>query len=101
MLRSRYLKSRLLGGLLAVVAAVGVSLPAASQAAAASLTQITNFGTNPTGLQMYLYVPNSVKANPSILLALHGCQGSGPYLYSSTTAGTPTPCTSPASRRAG
>ncbi len=77
-------KSRLLGVLLAVGAVVGVSLPAASQAAAASLTQITNFGTNPTGLQMYLYVPNNVKANPSILLALHGCQGSGPYLYSST-----------------
>jgi len=88
MLRSRYLKSRLVGGLLAVAAAVGVSLPAASQATAASLTQITNFGTNPTGLQMYLYVPNSVKANPSILLALHGCQGSGPYLYSSTDFGS-------------
>jgi poly(hydroxyalkanoate) depolymerase family esterase len=88
MLRSRYLKSRLLGGLLAVAATVGVSLPAAPQAAAASLTQITNFGTNPTGLQMYLYVPNSVKANPSILLALHGCQGSGPYLYSSTDFGS-------------
>jgi len=88
MLRSRYLKSRLLGGLLAVIAAVGVSLPAAPQAAAASLTQITNFGTNPTGLQMYLYVPNSVKANPPILLALHGCQGSGPYLYSSTDFGS-------------
>jgi poly(hydroxyalkanoate) depolymerase family esterase len=88
MLRSRYLKSRLLGGLLAVAAAVGVSLPVAPQAAAASLTQITNFGTNPTGLQMYLYVPNSVKANPSILLALHGCQGSGPYLYSSTDFGS-------------
>ena len=88
MLRSRHLKSRLLGGLLAVAAAVGVSLPAAPEAAAASLTQITNFGTNPTGLQMYLYVPNSVKASPPILLALHGCQGSGPYLYSSTDFGS-------------
>ena len=50
MLRSRCLKSRRLGGLLAVAAAVGEGLPAAPQAAA-SLTQITNFGTNPTGLQ--------------------------------------------------
>jgi poly(hydroxyalkanoate) depolymerase family esterase len=88
MLRSRYLKSRLLGVPLAVAGAVGVSLPAAPQAAAASWTQITNFGTNPTSLQMYLYVPNSVKANPSILLALHGGQGSGPYLYSSTDFGS-------------
>jgi poly(hydroxyalkanoate) depolymerase family esterase len=87
MLRSRYLKSRLLGAFLAVPAAVGVSLPAAPRAAA-SLTQITNFGTHPTGLQMYLCMPNSVKANPSILLALHGRQGSGTYLHSSTDFGS-------------
>ncbi|GAA1939871.1 extracellular catalytic domain type 1 short-chain-length polyhydroxyalkanoate depolymerase [Kitasatospora viridis] len=84
MLRSRNLNSRLLVVLLAVVAAIGVSLPAAPQAVAASLTQVTNFGTNPTNLQMYLYVPNNAKPDPPILLALHGCQGSGPYLYSST-----------------
>jgi poly(hydroxyalkanoate) depolymerase family esterase len=84
MLRSRSLKSRLLGAVLALSAAAGLSLLAAPQATAASLTQITNFGNNPTNLQMYLYVPNNVKPNPPILLALHGCQGSGPYLYSST-----------------
>jgi poly(hydroxyalkanoate) depolymerase family esterase len=89
MLRSWYLKFRLLGGvLLAVGAAIGVGLPAAPQAAAASLTQVTNFGTNPTNLQMYVYIPDSVKANPPVLLALHGCQGSGPYLYSSTDFGS-------------
>jgi poly(hydroxyalkanoate) depolymerase family esterase len=88
MLRSWYLKLRLLAVLLALGAAVGLSLPAAPEADAASLTQITNFGTNPTNLQMYLYVPNNVKANPPILLALHGCQGSGPYLYSSTDFGS-------------
>jgi poly(hydroxyalkanoate) depolymerase family esterase len=87
MFRSGSLKSRLLGAVLAVGVAVGLSVQAAPEAAAASLTQITNFGANPSGLQMYLYVPNSVKANPPILLALHGCQGSGPYLYSSTDFG--------------
>ncbi len=88
MLSSRSLKARLLGAVLAVGTAAGLSLQAAQPAAAASLTQITNFGTNPTGLQMYLYVPNNVKPNPPILLALHGCQGSGPYLYSSTDFGS-------------
>ncbi|WP_194926254.1 extracellular catalytic domain type 1 short-chain-length polyhydroxyalkanoate depolymerase [Catenulispora pinisilvae] len=88
MLRPRSLKSRLLGLLVAVTAAVGVSLPAAPQAAAASLTQVTNFGTNPSNLAMYVYVPNNVKPDPPILLALHGCQGSGPYLYSSTDFGS-------------
>ncbi|MFJ9770487.1 alpha/beta hydrolase family esterase [Kitasatospora sp. NPDC101157] len=84
MLRSRYSKSRLLAVLLVVGAAFGVSLSAAPQAGAASLTRITGFGENPTGLQMYVYVPNSARARPPVLLALHGCQGSGPYLYSST-----------------
>ncbi|MEY9910295.1 poly(hydroxyalkanoate) depolymerase family esterase [Catenulispora sp. MAP12-49] len=87
MLRYRSVKSRVLGLLVAVAAAVGVSLPAAPHAAAASLTQITNFGTNPSNLAMYLYVPDNVKPDPPILLALHGCQGSGPYLYSSTDFG--------------
>ncbi|NUR60950.1 MAG: esterase, partial [Catenulispora sp.] len=84
MLRSRSVRSRLLGMILAIAATVGVGLTAAPEAVAASLTQVMGFGTNPSGLAMYLYVPNNVKPNPSILLALHGCQGSGPYLYSST-----------------
>jgi poly(hydroxyalkanoate) depolymerase family esterase len=65
----------------AMCAATAVIAP---QASAATLTQITNFGNNPTNLQMYEYVPNNVQAHPPILLALHGCQGSGPYFYSST-----------------
>ncbi|SOB86109.1 extracellular catalytic domain type 1 short-chain-length polyhydroxyalkanoate depolymerase [Streptomyces sp. 1331.2] len=88
MFRFRSLTSRLLGLLAAVGLAVGLSLQAAPQAAAASLTQITNFGTNPTGLLMHLYVPNNVRPNPPILLALHGCQGTGPYMYSSTDFGS-------------
>src|SRR6185312_11148634 len=88
MSRSRFLKSRLLGIVLAIGAAVGVSLPAMPEAAAASLTQITNFGADPSNLAMYLYVPNSVKPDPPILLALHGCQGTGPYMYSSTDFGS-------------
>ncbi|GAA1171667.1 poly(hydroxyalkanoate) depolymerase family esterase [Kitasatospora gansuensis] len=83
MFRSRSLISRLLGVVAALGLAIGLSLQAAPRAEAASLTQITNFGTNPTGLLMHLYVPTNVKANPPILLALHGCQGSGPYLHSS------------------
>jgi poly(hydroxyalkanoate) depolymerase family esterase len=51
---------------------------------AASLVEITNFGTNPTGLRMYLYVPNNVAARPAILLALHYCTGTGPAFYSGT-----------------
>jgi acetylxylan esterase len=76
--------------LVAVLAAVAAALPAvgylllAQPAAAASLVQVTNFGNNPSSLQMYVYVPNSVTANPPILVALHQCTGSGPEFYSGT-----------------
>lgn len=55
-----------------------------AHAAAGSLVQVTNFGTNPTSLQMWLYVPPSVKPHPAILLALHQCTGSGPGFFSGT-----------------
>src|SRR6516225_7533681 len=76
--------------LVAVLAAVAAALPTvgylllAQPAAAASLVQVTNFGNNPSSLQMYVYVPNSVTANPPILVALHQCTGSGPGFYSGT-----------------
>jgi len=60
-------------------------LAGAPPAKAASLVQVTNFGNNPTGLDMYIYVPDNVRANPPILLALHQCTGSGPGFYSSTS----------------
>lgn len=60
--------------------------PAARAEAAprAALTQITGFGENPSNLQMYLYVPDSVTANPAILVAVHYCTGSGPAMYNGT-----------------
>jgi poly(hydroxyalkanoate) depolymerase family esterase len=45
---------------------------------------VTSFGANPSNLQMYIDVPNTVSAHPPILLALHQCTGSGPGFYSGT-----------------
>ncbi|WP_229406983.1 PHB depolymerase family esterase [Micromonospora sp. NBRC 110038] len=56
-------------------------ITAATPASAATLTQVTNFGTNPTNLQMHLYVPDRVAARPALLLALHYCTGSGPAVH--------------------
>jgi len=67
-----------------VAAAIGFGLRALPQAKAASLVQVTNFGNNPSNLQMYIYVPNNATANAPILLALHYCTGSGPAFYSGT-----------------
>jgi acetylxylan esterase len=60
---------------------LGLLVPA-RPAAAASLQEVTNFGTNPTGLRMHLYVPDRLAANPALLVAVHYCTGSGPAFYS-------------------
>ncbi|GLW29160.1 extracellular catalytic domain type 1 short-chain-length polyhydroxyalkanoate depolymerase [Actinoplanes regularis] len=70
--------------LAAIIAfAAAVALPAAP-ASAAALTEVTGFGTNPTGLRMHLYVPDQRPANPAVLVAVHYCTGSGPAFYSGT-----------------
>ena len=42
---------------------------------AVTATEIANFGTNPSNMKMYIYVPPNVKAHPPILVALHACHG--------------------------
>lgn len=51
-------------------------------ASAASLVEVTNFGNNPGGMRMHIYVPDNRPANPAIVVAMHGCGGSGPGFYS-------------------
>jgi poly(hydroxyalkanoate) depolymerase family esterase len=65
-----------------VVAVAGLALPATRPAFAASLTEVTSFGDNPGGMRMHVYVPDSRPANPAIVVAMHGCGGSGPGFYS-------------------
>ncbi|WP_432136238.1 MULTISPECIES: extracellular catalytic domain type 1 short-chain-length polyhydroxyalkanoate depolymerase [unclassified Streptomyces] len=50
----------------------------------ATLTEITDFGANPSGLRMYVYVPASVTEHPPVLVAVHWCTGSGPDMYNGT-----------------
>ncbi|MFF0156780.1 PHB depolymerase family esterase [Streptomyces sp. NPDC005263] len=77
----------LLGALVPLLAATVLTAPAATARpakAAAALTEVTNFGTNPSNLQMYLYVPGNVTAHPAVVVAVHYCTGSGPAMYSGT-----------------
>jgi acetylxylan esterase len=67
----------------ALLAVIGITL-IASPASAATLTEVTNFGSNPSNLRMYVYVPNTVAARPAIVVAVHYCTGSGPAFYSGT-----------------
>jgi acetylxylan esterase len=71
-------------GLAAAVAVVAGAVAVAAPASAAALTEVTNFGNNPTGLRMYEYVPNTVAPRPAVLVAVHYCTGSGPAFFSGT-----------------
>ena len=59
-------------------------LPLASVVQSAQLTQVQNFGDNPTNVEMYIYVPDNVAPNPAILVAIHYCTGTAQAYYSGT-----------------
>jgi acetylxylan esterase len=67
----------------AVMGVVGM-VAVAAPAQAATLTEVTNFGNNPSGLRMHLYVPDAVQTRPAVLVAVHYCTGSGPAFFSGT-----------------
>ncbi|MGR6915478.1 extracellular catalytic domain type 1 short-chain-length polyhydroxyalkanoate depolymerase [[Actinomadura] parvosata] len=64
----------------AALLAAGVLL-GITPAGAASLTRVTGFGTNPTNLNMYLYVPDRVAARPALLVLVHYCGGSASAIF--------------------
>ncbi|MFI9592605.1 PHB depolymerase family esterase [Nonomuraea sp. NPDC052265] len=68
----------------AAATTLAMFLTTAPGASAAALTEVTNFGTNPGGLRMYLYVPDRVAARPGVLVAMHGCNGWAPGFHQGT-----------------
>ncbi|MDJ0465480.1 PHB depolymerase family esterase [Streptomyces sp. H27-C3] len=54
------------------VVALVVAAPATADAAV-TLQRVSNFGANPGQLNMYVYRPSSLPANPAVVVALHGC----------------------------
>ncbi|KAB8166521.1 PHB depolymerase family esterase [Streptomyces sp. 3MP-14] len=79
--RLRRLGLALLAAVLPTLAALLVAAPPAQ---AATLTEIRDFGANPSNLGMHLYVPDTVQDEPPVLVAVHYCTGSGPAFYSGT-----------------
>ncbi|MEJ3746174.1 PHB depolymerase family esterase [Actinomycetes bacterium KLBMP 9797] len=77
-------KTRLLAAVATAAATVAAAVAIAAPASAATLTEVTGFGTNPTNLRMHLYVPDNVASRPALLLAIHYCSGSGPAFHSGT-----------------
>ncbi|GAA0459313.1 hypothetical protein Aca07nite_59010 [Actinoplanes capillaceus] len=76
------IRRRLLLAAAVSLAAAGLAVPAARPAFAAALTEVTSFGDNPGGMRMHVYVPDNRPANPAVVVAMHGCGGSGPGFYS-------------------
>jgi poly(hydroxyalkanoate) depolymerase family esterase len=82
----------LLAAGLAAAPAVSAATSAGSSAAAATalpppastLQEVTGFGPNPTNLRMFLYVPQHVRHDPAIVVAMHYCGGSGPAFFNGT-----------------
>ncbi|MBP2328223.1 poly(hydroxyalkanoate) depolymerase family esterase [Kibdelosporangium banguiense] len=72
-------------GTATLLAAMGIAF--APPAAAASLTEVPNFGSNPGNLRMHVYVPNAVRPTPAIVVAMHPCGGNGPQFYQSSEFG--------------
>jgi poly(hydroxyalkanoate) depolymerase family esterase len=65
-----------------LVALLTALLAVPHTATAASLTQVTGFGTNPGNLGMYAYVPDNLPSGAPLVVALHGCTQSASDYYS-------------------
>ena len=58
----------------------------AATASAGTVTTITSFGSNPTGIGMLLYTPSNVAAKPAIVVVPHACHGKGSDVCNSGNA---------------
>ncbi|TDB70701.1 PHB depolymerase family esterase, partial [Micromonospora sp. KC721] len=70
------MKRLLAAAVAAVLASLGIALVTSQPASAAALTQVFNFGNNPTNLNMYVYAPDRLASRPALLLLVHYCSGS-------------------------
>ncbi|MHA4952023.1 extracellular catalytic domain type 1 short-chain-length polyhydroxyalkanoate depolymerase [Micromonospora sp. SD19] len=73
MRRSSSILTRLLGAVAGVALAAAGVVALAAPAQAATLTQVTGFGSNPGNLAMYAYRPDNLPANSPAVVLLHGC----------------------------
>ncbi|MEU4770154.1 PHB depolymerase family esterase [Actinosynnema sp. NPDC023794] len=66
--------------LLACLAALLVAPPAQ----AASLQEVRDFGYNPSGIKMFVYVPDNVAAKPAVVVGVHWCTGTAQDFHRGT-----------------
>lgn len=69
---------------------LSMAAPAAEpllEARAGSLTQVQDFGANPSGIKMFTYVPAKLAAKPPVVLVLHACAWTASSFFGSTKYG--------------
>ncbi|KAG7405029.1 putative acetylxylan esterase A [Fusarium oxysporum f. sp. rapae] len=49
-----------------------------------TFTEVTNYGDNPTGTRMWLYVPETLASKPGVVVGIHWCTGSAQAYYQGT-----------------
>ncbi|KAL4944563.1 Acetylxylan esterase A [Aspergillus oleicola] len=76
MVQLRYITSILLCALVGNALVVSRQAPTAGQ-----LSQVTDFGDNPTNVGFYIYVPQNLASNPAIVVAIHYCTGTAQAYY--------------------
>jgi poly(hydroxyalkanoate) depolymerase family esterase len=76
--------ARLKIALVALLAAAAVPLLMPGAAQAASLTQVTGFGSNPGNLSMYVYRPDGLAAGAPLVVAMHGCTQDATAYYTNS-----------------
>lgn len=54
----------------------------------ASLTKVSNWGSNPASLNMYIYVPTNLASSPGLVVACHGASGNAQQEFTSTPYAT-------------
>jgi poly(hydroxyalkanoate) depolymerase family esterase len=70
---------------LAVVTATAAALLVGVQpSSAATLTEVTSFGSNPGNLQMFTYVPTGMPTGKPLVVVLHGCTQSAASMDTET-----------------
>ncbi|KAJ3540204.1 hypothetical protein NM208_g5158 [Fusarium decemcellulare] len=50
----------------------------------ATFTEVTDYGDNPTGTRMWLYVPRTLATKPAVVVGVHWCSGSAQAYYQGT-----------------
>jgi acetylxylan esterase len=78
--------SSFMAGLLALSGVQAAAIGEHEQLAKrSSLTQVQNFGNNPSGIKMFIYVPAKLQAKPPVVLVLHACAWTANAFFGTTT----------------